>query len=216
MTAPTANPPDQASAPKPKPSGWRIAWRIFWWATTVLGAWGLFLMLRRAPAPAVTVSAQAEQSAEQKLQTLATPPSLSREPGESRRIQLSEEELNSYLTARLALGTADPDPTVEQMRSAVRDVKVTLQGDTAGVYAVFELMGKDVTLQMQGHLHVVDGYLKFEPVSGNLGDFALPQSALSATVGRMLDNPENRETLRMPPEIKDVRVENGALVIEQK
>ena len=216
MTAPIANPADEAAKPKPKPSVWRIAWRIFFWGTTLVGAWAIFLMLRPAPAPQVTVSAQAAQSAEEKLAALAAPPSLSREPGESRRIVLTADELNSYLVKHLDLGGETPNPTVDQMRSAVRNVKITFEGDTAGVYAVFEIAGKDVTLQTRGHLRVAGGYLKFEPVSGNLGDFALPKSALDAMFARMLENPDTREALRMPPEIKDVRVEDGALVIEQQ
>ena len=174
-------------------------------------------MLRRAPAPQVTVSPQAAQSAQRKLESLVVPPSLSRAPNESRRIELSEEELNSYLAAHLALGGAEgEEPTVEQLRSSVHDVKVTLQGDQVGVFAVYSLAGKDLTLQMEGRLHVVNGYLRFEPTGGNLGDLALPQSALSAAVSRLFENPENREKFRVPPEIRDVRVENGALVIERQ
>ena len=212
-----ASPPPPI-APKPPTSVWRKAWRVFYWLSILAGAWTLVLMLRRAPAPQVTVSPQAAQSAQQKLEALAVPPSLSREPNESRRIELSEEELNSYLVAHLALGRGDPgaEPTVEQLRSSVRDVKVTLQGDQVGVFAVYSLAGKDLTLQMEGRLHVVGGYLRFEPTGGNLGDLALPQSALSAAVTRLFENPENREKFRVPPEIRDVRVENGALVIERQ
>jgi hypothetical protein len=206
------------TAPKPPASVWRKAWRVFYWLSILAGAWTLVLMLRRAPAPQVTVSPQAAKSAQQKLETLAVPPSLSREPNQSRRIELSEEELNSYLVAHLALGGGDAgaEPTVEQLRSSVRDVKVTLQGDHVGVFAVFDLAGKDLTLQMEGRLHVADGYLRFEPTGGNLGDLALPQSALSAAVTHLFENPENREKFRVPPEIRDVRVENGALVIERQ
>jgi len=203
--------------PKPAASIWRKAWRIFYWLSILAGAWMLVLMLRRAPAPQVTVSPQAAQSAQQKLEGLAVPPSLSREPNESRRIELSEEELNSYLAAHLALGGGESaEPTVEQLRSSVHDVKVTLQGDQVGVFAVFTLAGKDLTLQMTGRLHVVGGYLRFEPTGGNLGDLALPQSALNAAVSRLFENPENREKFRVPREIRDVRVENGALVIERQ
>ena len=65
MKIPTANSPP--APPKPPASIWRKAWRVFYWASIVAGAWMLVLMLRRAPSPQVTVSPQAAQSAEQKM-----------------------------------------------------------------------------------------------------------------------------------------------------
>jgi len=204
--------------PKPPTSLWRKAWRIFYWLSILAGAWTLVLMLRRAPAPQVSVSPQATRSAETKLQALALPPEPSLTPGQPPRIALTEEELNSYLAAHLALqgGAPAADPTVEQAKSSVRDVKVTLSGDRARLFAVFNLAGKDLTLQLEGRLHVVDGYLRFEPTGGNLGDLSLPRSALDAAVSRLFDNPVNRESFRVPPGIRDIRVENSQLVIERQ
>jgi len=175
-------------------------------------------MLRRAPEPQVSVSPEAARSAENKLAALAVPPAPSLAPGEPQRIVLTEQELNSYLAAHLALqgGAPGAEPVAGQARSSVRDVKVTLAGDRARVFAVFNLAGKDLTLELEGRLHVLDGYLRFEPTGGNLGDLSLPQSALAAAVSRLFDNPVNRENFRMPPEIRDIRVENGELVIERQ
>jgi hypothetical protein len=155
---------------------------------------------------------------EKKLQTLAAPPASSLTPTGPQRIALTEEELNSYLTAHLALqgGAPGAEPGVEQAKSSVRDVKVTLEGDRARVFAVFNLAGKDLTLELEGRLRVAGGYLRFEPTGGKLGDLSLPQSALAALFSRLLDTPENRESFRMPPEIRDIRVENGELVIERQ
>lgn len=196
-------------SPKPPVSIWRKAWRVFYWLSILAGLWTLVLMLRRAPVPQVSVSPQAARSAESKLAALAAPPPPSLTPGEPQRIALTEEELNSYLAARLALqgGSAG------QAGSSVRDLKVALEGDRARVFAVFDLVGKDLTLVLEGRLHVVDGYLRFEPTGGQLGDLSLPQSALDATVATLLNNPMNRDAFRVPPSIRDIRVENGELVI---
>jgi hypothetical protein len=200
------------ASPKPPVSVWRKAWRVIYWLSILAGIWTLVLMLRRAPVPQVSVSPQAARSAESKLAALAAPPPPSLSPGEPQRIALTEEELNSFLAARLALqgGAAG------QAGSSVRDVKVALQGDRARVFAVFNLAGKDLTLELEGHLHVVDGYLRFEPTGGKLGDLSLPQSALDATVATLVDNPVNRDAFRVPPGIRDIRVENGELVIERQ
>ncbi|HKO04420.1 MAG TPA: hypothetical protein VJW51_06710 [Candidatus Acidoferrales bacterium] len=113
-------------------------------------------------------------------------------------------------------GAPGAEPGVEQVKSSVRDVKVTLQGDRARVFAVFNLAGKDLTLKLEGRLHVVDGYLRFEPTAGNLGDFSLPQSALAAAVSRLMDSPENHESFRVPPGVRDIRVQDGELVIDRQ
>src|SRR5271163_1417912 len=117
MTAPASSPP--LPAPKSGASPWRTAWRIFYWFCIVAGAWTLVLMLRRAPAPQISVSPQAARSAEKKLEGFAMAPSPSLTPAEPRRIALTEEELNSYLAAHLPLqgGAPGADPSVEQVRS---------------------------------------------------------------------------------------------------
>jgi hypothetical protein len=99
---------------------------------------------------------------------------------------------------------------------SVRDLKVTLSGDRARFFGLFSVAGKDMTLAMEGRLHVVDGYVRFEPTGGSLGDLALPQSALEAVISRIMNSPETRESFRMPASIRDVRVENGELVIERQ
>jgi len=53
-STPAANP--TPAPPKPPASVWRKAWRVFYWLSILAGAWTLVLMLRRAPAPQVSVS----------------------------------------------------------------------------------------------------------------------------------------------------------------
>jgi hypothetical protein len=187
-----------------------------------VGIWTLVLMLRRAPVPRVQVSPQAARSAEEKLQTLALPPSAA-SAAPAGTVTLTEEELNSYLAQHLTLdpGAAGADasagnPSLDQVKSSVRGVKVTLEGDRARAYVVFNMAGKDLTLQLEGRLHVADGYLRFQPTAGSLGDFTLPQSALDAAVSQLFGSHENREKFRVPPDIRDIRVENGQLVIERQ
>ena len=202
---------------KPPTSLARRMWRVIYWGSILAGAWGIILMLRRAPAPQVTLSPQAAQSAEQKLAGLAAPAPPSLSPGEPHRITLTEEEVNSFLAERLlaANGGAGGQPLGQGIGS-VRDLKLTFSGDRARIFGLFNVAGKDLTLQMEGRLHVLNGYLRFEPTGGSLGDLALPQSALDAVISRMFDSPETREGFRMPPGVRDMRVENGELVIERQ
>jgi hypothetical protein len=218
MTFAPTHPGPPATEKKP-PSVWRRIWRLLYWMSILAAVWTLVLVLRPAPAPQIAVNPQAAHSAEEKLQGLAALPSRS-VAGETPKITLTEEELNSYLSSHLALSPGGDDsasePSIEKLKSSVRDVKVSLEGDRARAFVVFHLAGKDMTLQLEGRLRVTDGYLRFEPTSGKLGDFDLPQTALDTAVERLFDSPENRDQFRVPPGIRDIRVENGQLVIERQ
>lgn len=102
------------------------------------------------------------------------------------------------------------------MRSNVRDFKVQLIDDRVKAYVVFDVHGKDMTLQLEGRLGARNGYLRFEPVSGQIGAFPIPQSALESAVQRMMDSPENRDKLKLPSEISDLRIQNGEIVASYK
>jgi hypothetical protein len=110
---------------------------------------------------------------------------------------------------------ADP-ATVAEARSTVRDVKVDMEGDLIKAYVIFDIHGEDLSLQLEGRLHAENGYLKFDPVSGKLGSLPLPQSTLDSAVSRLMSSPENRESLRLPPDVADVQIVNGQAVVIYK
>ncbi|HKV27509.1 MAG TPA: hypothetical protein VJN90_04460, partial [Candidatus Acidoferrales bacterium] len=158
------------------------------------------------------------------------------------QLTLDRTELNSYVNSTLQLpghanpqaaasssspaasetsasapaDAATPDPSIAEVQSAVKDVKVDMEGDLVKAYVVFNFHGKDMSLELDGHLSSSNGYLQFEPVSGQLGSLPLPQSTLNAAVEKMMSSPENREKLRLPPGISDLKVENGQVVVNYK
>jgi hypothetical protein len=73
-----------------------------------------------------------------------------------------------------------------------------------------------MTLQLEGRLDARNGYLRFQPVSGQIGSLPIPQSTLESAVQRLMDSPENREKLKLPTEISDLRIENGEVVASYK
>lgn len=121
------------------------------------------------------------------------------------------------LTSTFAAGPTGTDqPTIEDVQSSVKDVKVDMDGDLVKAYVVFNFHGKDLSLELDGHLRSQDGYLKFDPVGGKLGSLPLPQSTLDAAVEKMMASPENREKLKLPPDINDVQIVNGQAVVSYK
>src|ERR1700744_709788 len=105
---------------------------------------------------------------------------------------------------------------IEQVRSQVKDVKVELVEDRVRAYVVFDMHGKDVTLQLEGKLGAENGYLNFEPVSGQIGSLPLPPSALQTAMRHILENPENREKFKLPSDMSGLKIVNGEGVATYK
>jgi hypothetical protein len=117
--------------------------------------------------------------------------------------------------AAAVLAGSDPQ-SLEQVQSSVKDVKVDMDGDLVKAYVVFDFHGKDLSLELDGHLGAQDGYVKFEPVAGKLGSLPLPQSTLDSAVAKMMASPENREKLKLPDDISDIQIVNGNAVLSYK
>jgi len=205
---------------EPKVGVLRWVFRILRWSTYLATLITLLLLLHKTPAPVVASTPQAAASAEQKVLQAQQSVSL----GQPATLRLDETELNSYLANHLDLAPqaetpapsggagASTDADVEQVRSSVRDVKVQMEGDQVHAYLVFDLHGKEMSLDLVGKLGAADGYLKFEPVSGHIGSLPIPQSALESAVKQLMASPVNREKLRLPSDVSDLRIENGELV----
>jgi len=205
-------------ASKPPASLARKIWRVIYWGSLLAGAWGIIQMLRVAPAPQITVSPGAERSAEQKLAALAVPLPPSSAAPQPPRVALTQDEFDSYLDTHLALGpgAGGAGSPSGQPNTSVRDLRVTFEGDRASIYVLFHLAVKDVSFQLAGRLHVVDGYLRFEITDGSLGYLSLPGWALNQGLSPLITNLQVRSGLRLPPGIRDIRVENGELVFERQ
>jgi hypothetical protein len=113
------------------------------------------------------------------------------------------------------LASSDPQ-TIEQVQSSVKDVKVDMDGDLVKAYVIFDFHGKDLSLELDGHLGSQNGYVQFQPVAGKLGSLPLPQSTLDSVVAQMMSSPENREKLKLPDDISDIQIVNGKAVLSYK
>jgi hypothetical protein len=228
------NPPNPV-APSSRPVSPLVwAFRFLRWSTYLAALITLILLLHKNSPPSVQSSPQAAASAEQKLQQVEESVS----QGQKATLRLDEGELNSYLQSHLNLAKDDSassassststpapdasqvnespgapsDADIDQARSSVRDVKVQMEGDQVHAYVVFNVHGKDMTLDLVGKLGAQDGYLKFIPVSGQIGALPIPQSTLETAVQHLMDSPENREKLKLPSDVSEMKIENGQLV----
>jgi len=232
-TQPSAHRADAEAAPKRSP--WRMAFRIVRWSMYVVAAVSLMMVFHAVPPPVIATSPQAAARVDQKIDVVEQAVA----SGQSATLRLDQTELNSYLASHLDISPSAPPnaapsttpapgldgatsgiptPTgtaaeqVEQVRSSVRDVKVELIDDRVRAYVLFDFHGKDMTLQLEGKLGASNGYLHFAPISGQLGSFPIPQSTLETAVQKMMDSPDNREKLKLPAEMSDLKIENGEIV----
>jgi hypothetical protein len=115
-----------------------------------------------------------------------------------------------------AVLSSGEQPTIDEIQSSVKDVKVDMVGDVVKAYVIFGFHGKDLSLELDGHLSADNGYMKFVPISGKLGSLPLPQSTLNEAVDKLMSSPENREKLKLPSDISDIKIEDGHAVVQYK
>jgi hypothetical protein len=241
IRAPKSMPPLKPQEP-PKPErGGRLrgAYRIFRWATLISLVIPLALILNPSQPPQVAASPEAVRRAEVKVREFQA----ATHAGRSSKLEMDEAELNGWLSSNLAIRRpaggaevqnadiqgsaislakkalapeANADLTVEQVQSAVHDVKIELRQNSLRAYVLFELFGKDLSLELEGQLTVQDGCLRLAPTGGKLGSLPLLAGSLEGATQRLFDSAENREKFRLPPQIRDVHVEAGRLVISSR
>jgi len=230
----------------PEPALYKKLYEILKWSSVAGLAVTLALILHTSRPPSIPYSANAAASAEQKLDVAdraraagqSSEVQLDRSELNSYLAQnhrLEDKPTPISITPQAAsldnvptVGSAVPpdDPassfpggeqaTLEQVQSAVKDVKVDMDGDLVKAYVIYNYHGKDLSLELDGHLVADNGYMKFIPVAGKLGSLPLPQSALQATVDKMMESPENREKLKLPADISDVQIQDGHAVVKYK
>jgi hypothetical protein len=229
------------TAPR-KLSPLRLAFRIVRWTTYLGAIITLLLAFHDSPPPVIVTSPQAAAKVEQKFEAVeqavasGQPATLRLDQTELNSYLASHLDIapsgpaKAPSTSTAPNGAASDLPTannpasdlpmpsgtsaeqLEQVRSSVRDVKVELVDDRVRAYVVFDFHGKDMTLQLEGRLTATNGYLRFEPVSGQIGSLPIPQSTLETAVQKMMDSPENREKFKLPADISGLKIENGEVV----
>lgn len=107
-----------------------------------------------------------------------------------------------------------PDTNVGSGAPAIKDQNISFEGDVVHGQFLTEIAGKDVWITVSGHLGEKDGYATFDPTEFKVGDLNVPVSLVNSALQRKLS--EQRDRLKLPDYIGDVKVQNGELVMEQK
>jgi hypothetical protein len=216
---------------------WKLD-RIISVTTLVCSVAALVLVLKKpqpvaAPLRPAAAAANA-QSVEDKLEQLERP----KNPGEPpAQVRFSSDEIAAALAqAAAALPSASqssagppaaasasspptsipssPDAAFAGGEPTVKDYQVNFEGDIARGQFVTQIGGKDVYVTLAGHLGSKDGYATFDPTEFKVGDLNIPVSLVSGALQKKLE--EQRDRLKLPDDVGDIRVEDGKLVATQK
>jgi hypothetical protein len=132
--------------------------------------------------------------------------------GETSEFRFTAEEVNAAFQEAIAVRG---DVSVQDPAEA-RPAQVFFAGDHVTGQFVSNVHGKDVYLTVSGKLRVVDGYLTFDLSDMKIGDLPVPVSLVEMQLQSKLREPINREKMKLPSYVADLRVENGQLVILEK
>jgi hypothetical protein len=207
--------------------------RIISLATLAISVFTLFLVLRKPAPVAVPISPAATaanaQSFQEKVNRLDQPAT----PGESGgEVRLTGGELTAAIAQATGLlptttpsnangGSSSSSPSspagAPDFPGAVpniKDYQVSMDGDIVRGQFLTQIAGKDVYLTLAGHLGAKDGYATFEATEVKLGDLSVPVSLVNDALQKKLA--EQHDQLKLPNNVKDLKVENGELVFVEK
>ena len=114
-------------------------------------------------------------------------------------------------------GPATPASATTEFPGAVpniKDYQVSMDGDLVRGQFLTQIAGKDVYLTLAGHLGSKDGYATFDATEVKVGDLSVPASLVNGVLQKKLT--EQRDQLKLPDNVKDLKVENGELVFVEK
>lgn len=209
--------------------------RVISLTTLAISVFTLVLVLRKPAPVAVPISPAATaanaQSFQEKVNRLALPAA----PGEGgSEVRLTAGELTAALAQATGMlpSTATASSNANGVSSStspsapggaqefpgavpnIKDYQVSMDGDIVRGQFLTQIAGKDVYLTLAGHLGAKDGYATFEATEVKVGDLSVPVSLVNDALQKKLA--EQRDQLKLPNNVKDLKIENGELVFVEK
>ncbi|MGB9074347.1 MAG: hypothetical protein WCC22_17045 [Terriglobales bacterium] len=205
--------------------------RIFSLATLAISVFTLYLVLKRPapvarPAASPAAAAASAQSFQEKVSQIDHPKSSAEPPSE---VHINSAELSAALAqASSMMATAVTSPANRVSGAAVpgasgefpgavpdvKDYQISMDGDIVRGQFLTQIAGKDVYVTLGGHLGAKDGYATFDATEAKVGDLSVPVSLVNEALQKKLA--EQRDQLKLPDNVKDIKIENGELVLVPK
>ena len=189
-------------------------YRVVRWIVLAILLIGTLLALKKPSqlaAPQVPAASWKQQAADfqTKINQLEQ---ASTDGNHGHEIQLSSAEVNAALAESLRNGTS----AVDLGQVPIQAPQVSFEGDQVRGLFPTQIYGKDVYVTVAGRLGSQNGYATFDPTQFKLGDLTVPVSLVNGALQKKLAAPANRDKLKLPDFVADVRVVNSQLVVTQK
>jgi len=162
-------------------------------------------------------AAQQSQPASGQNPVSAAPVPVATSESSKPEVHINSDEVSAVLAQ--ALGSAGgqgltPNSNVGSGAPTIKDQQVSLDGDVVHGQFLTEIGGKDVWITISGHIGEKDGYATFDPTEFKVGDLNVPVSLVNPALQKKLA--EQRDRLKLPDGVGNVKVENGELVMQGK
>ena len=201
-------------------------YRIARWAFLLVSILSIFLLFKKPkpvaePQPPAVVAANV-QSFQTKLEQLERADE-QRQTGAE--VHLNADEINAAAVQAagtippatgqvMPAGASLPSGSAIDQQPTVKDYQFGLEGNVIRGQFLTELAGKNIYVTLAGHLGSKDGYATFEPTEFKVGDLAVPVSLVNDAFQKKLA--EQRDRLKLPDYVGDIKIENSELILKQK
>lgn len=155
---------------------------------------------------------QAARPANGSLATFETDPA-----NPKAEVRLSSDEVSAVLAQSMGNAggpTLTPTSDVGSAAPTIKDQQVSFDGDLVHGQFLTQIAGKDVWITISGHIGEKDGYATFDPTEFKVGDLNIPVSMVNPALQKKLA--EQRDRLKLPDNVGNLKVENSQLVMQQK
>ena len=129
-------------------------------------------------------------------------------------VRLSSDEVGAALAQATGTAELSPDSNIGSGAPVIKDQRVSFEGDLVHGQFLANVAGKDVWVTVSGRLGSKDGYATFDPTEFKVGEMSVPVSLVNPALQKKLA--DQRDRLKLPDYVGDVKVENGELVMQQK
>jgi hypothetical protein len=132
-------------------------------------------------------------------------------------VHINSNEISAVLAQTLGNAGAaglTPNSNVGSGAPTIKDQQVSFDGNLVHGQFLTEIAGKDVWVTISGHIGEKDGYATFDPTEFKVGDLNVPVSLVNPALQKKLA--EERDRLKLPDNVGNVKVENSELVMQQK
>ena len=132
-------------------------------------------------------------------------------------VRLNSDEISAVLAqsmGNVAGPALTPTSDVGSAAPTIKDQQVSFDGDVVHGQFLTQIAGKDVWITISGHIGEKDGYATFDPTEFKVGDLNVPVSMVNPALQKKLA--EQRDRLKLPDNVGNVKIENSQLVMQQK